>query len=183
MNEADITLDAVPDSLTERIEYIDPVEYFDDAEVADDTFDLSEMLNELDAPEERLMDTSLSEVMNVEINYSLEFPNSAVGRPPHIFVVKYKRDKKRAAQRALEKSVQKNRCVLQDECIIDVPLQDWAPSLKWKVLTPEKYKAPVPKIPSLIVTSPSDGDLASAMDGNNATVDYDQGVARTRTFS
>ncbi|KAF8335544.1 hypothetical protein F5887DRAFT_612761 [Amanita rubescens] len=175
MNEADITLDAVPDSLTERIEYIDPVEYFDDAEVADDTFDLSEMLNKLDAPEERLMDTSLSELMNVEINYSLEFPNTAVGRPPHIFVAKYKRDKKRAAQRALENSVQNNRCVLQDECIIDIPLQDWAPLLKWKVLMPENYNAPIPKIPSLIVTSPSDGDLASAMYANNATaVDYDQ---------
>jgi hypothetical protein len=182
MNEADITLDAVPDSLTEKIEYIDPVEYFDDAEVADDTFDLSEMLNKLDAPEERLMDTCLSELMNVEINYSLEFPNTAVGRPPHIFVAKYKRDKKRAAQRALENSVQKKRCVLQDECIIDVSLQDWAPSLKWKVLTPEKYKAPTPKIPSLIVTSPSDGDLASAMYANNATVDYDQEIIASGSY-
>ena len=177
MDEADITLDAVPDSLTERIEYIDPVEYYDDVEVADDTFDLSEMLKKLDAPKERLMDTSLSELMNVEINYSLEFPNTAIGRPPHIFVAKYKRDKKRAAQRALRNSVQNKRCVLQDECIIDVPLQEWAPRL-----TLEKYKAPLPKIPSLIVTSPSDGDLASAMHASDATVDYEQEVVASGLY-
>ena len=180
-NDADISLDAVPDSLTERIEYIEPIEFFGDAEVADNTFDLSEMLSKLDAPKERLMDTSLSELMNVEINYSLEFPNTAIGRPPHIFVAKYKRDKKRAAQRAL--SIQNNnRCVLQDECIIDIPLQDWAPSLKWKVLEPEQYKAPVQNIPSLIVTSPSNGDLASVADGNDVTVDYDQEIVASGSY-
>ena len=47
-----------PDSLTERIQYIEPVEYSDGAEMANDTFDLSEMLSKLNAPEERLMDTS-----------------------------------------------------------------------------------------------------------------------------
>ena len=40
VKEADISLDAVSNSLTERIQYIEPVEYFDDAEAADDTFDL-----------------------------------------------------------------------------------------------------------------------------------------------
>ncbi len=128
------------------------------------------------------MDTSLSELMNVEINYSLEFPNTAVGRPPHIFVAKYKRDKKRAARRAFEVSIQNNRCVLQDECIVDIPLQDWAPSLKWKVLEPEQYKAPVQNIPSLIVTSPSGGDLASVADGNNVMVDYDQEIVASGSF-
>ena len=166
--EADISLDAVPDSLTERIQYIEPIEYFDDAEAADDTFDLSEMLDEFDAPPERLMDTSLSSLMNVEINYSLEFPETAVGRPPHIFVAKYKRDKKRAAQRAALEN-QNNWCVLQDECTIDVPLQDWAPSFK-----SEQCKAAMQNIPTLIVTRPSNVDLASLMNRNNPTVEYDE---------
>ena len=54
-NEADISLDTVLDSLTElgRIQYIEPVEDFGDDEAANETFDLSEMLNMLDAPEER----------------------------------------------------------------------------------------------------------------------------------
>ena len=34
-NEADISLDAVPNSLTERIEYIEPIDYFGDAGVED----------------------------------------------------------------------------------------------------------------------------------------------------
>lgn len=177
VKEADISLDAVPDSLTERIQYIEPVEYFDDAEVADGTFDLSQMLDKLDAPQERLMDTSLSDLMNVEINYSLEFPNTAIGRPPHIFVAKYKRDKKRAA---LEN--QKNRCVLQDECIIDAPLQDWAPSFNWKVLKPEQYKASIQNIPTLIVTSPSNVDLASLMNRNNPTVEYDEEIIESGLY-
>jgi hypothetical protein len=173
-NEADISLDMVPDSLTEfpGIQYIEPVGDFGDDEAANETFDLSEMLSKLDAPEERLVDSSLSELMKVEINYSLEFPNTAIGRPPHISVCQFKRDKKRAAQRALDNLVHHN-------CIIDIPLQDWAPSLKWKVLAPEQYKVPVQNISSLIVTSPSDGNLMSAMEEN---VDFDMDVIASGSY-
>jgi len=82
----------------------------------DCTFDLPQAVE--NAPEERLMDESLTGLMNVEIDYSLEFPTGALGRAPHILVAKYKRDMKRKAaeQRA--------------------------------------------KMPTLMVTSPSDGDLA-----------------------
>ena len=137
-NEADISLDMIPDSLTELggIQYIEPVEDFGDDDASDETFDLSEMLSKLNA-EERLMDSSLSELMNVKINYSLEFPNTAIGRPPHISVCQFKRDKKRAAQRAHE------------------------------------YKAPVQNVPSLMVTSPSDGNLMSAVEENMVTVEFD----------
>ena len=175
-NEADISLDVVPDSLTEfpGIQYIEPVEDFGDDEAANETFDLSEMLNKLNAPEERLMDGSLSELMKVEINYSLEFPNTAIGRPPHISVCQFKRDKKRATQRALDNLVHHN-------CIIDIPLQDWAPSesLKWKVLVPEQYKVPGQNIPSIIVTSPSDGNLMSAVEEN---VDFDMDVIASGSY-
>ena len=173
-NEADISLDMVPDSLTEfaGIQYIEPVEELGDDEAANETFDLSEMLNKLRAPEERLMDGSLSDLMNVKTNNSLEFPNTAIGRPPHISVCQFKRDKKRAAQRALNNLVRHN-------CIIDIPLQDWAPSFKWKVLTPEQYKAPVQNIPSLIVTSPSDGNFMSAVQGN---VDFDREVIASGSY-
>ena len=173
-NEADITLDMVPDSLTEfaGVQYIEPVEDFSDNEVANKTFDLSEMLNQLDAPQERLVDGSLSDLMNVEINYSLEFPNTAIGRAPHISVCQFKRDKKRAAQRALDNLVHHN-------CIIDVPLQDLAPSLKWKVLTPEQYKAPVQNIPILIVTPPSDGNLVKV---KRVKVDYDREVIASGSY-
>ena len=175
-NEADISLDVVPDSLTEfpGIQYIEPVEDFGDDEAANETFDLSEMLNKLNAPEERLMDGSLSELMKVEINYSLEFPNTAIGRPPHISVCQFKRDKKRAAQRALDNLVHHN-------CIIDIPLQDWAPSesLKWKVLVPEQYKVPGQNIPSIIVASPSDGNLMSAVEEN---VDFDMDVIASGSY-
>ena len=174
-NEADISLDMVPDSLTEfaGIQYIEPVEDFGDDEAANETFDLSELLNKLDAPEERLVDGSLSELMNVEINYSLEFPNTAIGRPPHISVCQFKRDKKRAAQKALENLVHHN-CI-----IIDTPLPDWVPSPKWKVLTPEHYKAPVQNIPSIIVTPPSD---RSAVEKNKVTVDFDRKVIASGSY-
>ena len=173
-NEADISLDAIPDVPTELggIQYIEPIEDFEDDEAANDTFDLSEMLNKLDGPEERLMDGSLSELMDVEINYSLEFPNTAIGRPPHISVCQFKRDKKRAAQRALDNLV-------HHHCIIDIPLQDWAPSAKWKVLKPEQYKAPVQNIPSLIVTSPSDGNLMFAVEEN---IDFDLQVVASGSY-
>jgi hypothetical protein len=176
-NEADISLDMVPDSLTEfaGIQYIEPVEDFGDDEAANETFNLSEMLNKLDAPEERLMDGSLSELMNVEINYSLEFPNTAIGRPPHISVCQFKRDKKRAAQKALGNLVHHN-------CILDIPLQDSAPSLKWKALRPEQYKAPVQNIPSIIVTSPSDSNLMSAVEENKVTVDFDREVIASGSY-
>jgi hypothetical protein len=83
------------------------------------SFELSHVLADSG---ECLMDVSLSSLMEVEINYSLEFPTGALGRAPHIFVPKYKRDMKRkaAAEAALEKK---------------------------------------DAIPSLMVTSPSDGDL------------------------
>ena len=89
-----------------------------------DTFELSQ---ELTTPAERLMDVSLSSLMNVEIDYSLEFPTGALGRVPHIFVAKYKRDIKRkaAAEEALRKEAEKKKNA----------------------------------VPSLMVTSPSDGDL------------------------
>ena len=88
------------------------------------SFDLSQ---ELATPAERLMDVSLSSLMNVEIDYSLEFPTGALGRVPHIFVAKYKRDIKRkaAAEEALRKEAEKTKNA----------------------------------VPSLMVTSPSDGDL------------------------
>jgi hypothetical protein len=173
-NEADITLDMVPDSLTEfaGIQYIEPVEDFGDDEAANETFDLSEMLNKLDAPQERLVDGSLSDLTNVKINYSLEFPNTAIGRPPHISVCQFKRDKKRATQRALDNLVHHN-------CIIDIPLQDWVPSLKWKVLTPEQYKAPVQNIPSLIVTPPSDGNLVKE---KRVKIDFDREVIASGSY-
>ena len=87
------------------------------------SFDLSQ---ELATPAERLMDVSLTSLMDVEIDYSLEFPTGALGRAPHIFVAKYKRDMKRkaAAEEALRKEAEKKNA-----------------------------------IPSLMVTSPSDGDL------------------------
>ena len=177
-NEADISLDAVPDSLTEfpGIQYIEPVEDYGDDEAANETFDLSEMLNKLDAPEERLLDSSLSELMNVEINYSLEFPNTAIGRPPHISVCQFKRDKKRAAQRAAQRALDN---LVHHDCIVDIPLQDWAPSLKWKVLRPEQYNVPAQNIPSLIVTPPSDGNLMSAVEEN---VDFDREVIASGSY-
>ena len=173
-NEADISLDAIPDFPIELggIQYIEPIGDFGDDEAANDAFDLSDMLNKLNAPEERLMDGSLSELMDVEINYSLEFPNTAIGRPPHISVCQFKRDKKRAAQRALDNLVHHN-------CIIDIPLQDWAPSAKWKVLKPEQYKAPVQNIPSFIVTSPSDGNLMFAVEEN---IDFDLQVVASGSY-
>ena len=177
-NEADISLDMVPDSLTEfaGIQYIEPVEDFGDDEAANETFDLSEMLNKLDAPEERLMDGSLSELMNVKINYSLEFPTIAIGRPPHISVCQFKRDKKRAAQRAAQRALDD---LVHHHCIIDIPLKDWAPSFKWKVLKPKRYKGPVQNIPSIIVTSPSDGDMMSAVEEN---VDFDSEVIASGSY-
>ena len=177
-NEADISLDMVPDSLTEfaGIQYIEPVEDFGDDEAANETFDLSEMLNKLDAPEERLMDGSLSELMNVKINYSLEFPTIAIGRPPHISVCQFKRDKKRAAQRAAQRALDD---LVHHHCIIDIPLKDWAPSFKWKVLKPKQYKGPVQNIPSIIVTSPSDGDMMSAVEEN---VDFDSEVIASGSY-
>ncbi|SRR6266550_6420941 len=119
--------------------------------------------------------------MNVEINYSLKFPNTAVGRPPHIFVAKYKRDKKRAAQKATLEN-RNNRCVLEDKCIIDVRLQDWASSFKWKVLKPEQFKAPVQNVPTLIVTSPSNVGLASLMNRNNPKVEYDEEIIESGLY-
>ncbi|KAK2467511.1 hypothetical protein APHAL10511_000366 [Amanita phalloides] len=147
-------------------------------EQADDTFDLSDFLDK-NTPilgEDRLLDTSLSDLMRVEIDYDREFPNTAIGRPPHIFVCRYKRDMKRkaAAQKALGDQEQKpstekegNRCVLDNEYIIDLPLQSWAPTFSANVLSPEKSKLEAvvpPSIPSLIVTSPSDGDIVCVPD-------------------
>ena len=90
-----------------------------------DTFELSQ---ELTTPAERLMDVSLTSLMDVEIDYSLEFPTGALGRAPHIFVAKYKRDMKRkaVAEEALRKEAERKNA-----------------------------------IPSLMVTSPSDGDLCT----------------------
>ena len=173
-NEADISLDAVPNFLTEfpGIQYIEPVEDYGDDEAANQTFDLTEMLNKFNVLEEHLTDSSLSELMNVEINYSFEFPNTAIGRPPHIAVCKFKRDKKRAAQRALDNLVRPN-------CIIDIPLQDRTPSLRRKGLTPEHYKAPVQNIPSLMITSPSDGNLMSE---NKVTAKFDKEIIASGSY-
>ncbi|KAK2467747.1 hypothetical protein APHAL10511_000042 [Amanita phalloides] len=154
-------------------------------EEADETFDLSDFLNN-HAPterQERLMDTSLSELMKVEIDYDREFPNTAVGRPPHIFVCRYKRDMKRkaAAQKALEGAacVQKNRCVIENEYTVDIPLQNRAPMFGESVLCPELHN--VPSIPSLIVTSPSDGDLAYVA-GNVPTIQFDDEIMASGSY-
>ena len=75
--------------------------------------------------------------------------------------------------------------MVHHNCIINIPLR---PSLKWKLLTPEQYdtpeqyEAPVQNIPSLIVTSPSDGNLMSAAQENAVTVDFDRKVIASGSY-
>ncbi|KAM6493912.1 hypothetical protein JOM56_010273 [Amanita muscaria] len=70
----------------------------------DDSLDLEQELAK--GPQEWLKDTSLSSLMNVDIDYSVEFPTGALGRAPHIFVAKYKRDMKRKAASEVKKQVE-----------------------------------------------------------------------------
>ncbi|KAM6493879.1 hypothetical protein JOM56_010240 [Amanita muscaria] len=70
----------------------------------DDSVDLEQELAK--GPQEWLKDTSLSSLMNVDIDYSIEFPIGALGRAPHIFVAKYKRDMKRKAASEVKKQVE-----------------------------------------------------------------------------
>ncbi|KAF8635114.1 hypothetical protein AX15_000551 [Amanita polypyramis BW_CC] len=185
-DEASISIASIPDSIVYDLD-VDKYET-DQIQVDDDTLDLSDILEGM--PQERLMDTPLSDLMNVEIDHSLEFPTGALNWAPHISVAKFKRGWKRAAggnsnvasptvtssSVSRVKGVNKNRYVHKDERIIDTPLHS-SPlvPLEWNVLAPKKYGlCAIPSVPSIIVTSPSDDDLATlALGVDAATVDFD----------
>ena len=50
------------------------------------------------------------------------------------------------------------------------------------MLKPEQYKASIQNIPTLIVTSPSNVDLASLMNRNNPTVEYDEEIIESGLY-
>ncbi|PFH45404.1 hypothetical protein AMATHDRAFT_44132 [Amanita thiersii Skay4041] len=70
--------------------------------------------------------------------------------------------------------------MLQDGWILDLPIHVFAPAFNWPVMEPEQYIARTspsqessPVIPSLIVTSPSDGDLVLPPSIENCVHEFD----------
>ncbi|PFH46887.1 hypothetical protein AMATHDRAFT_50700 [Amanita thiersii Skay4041] len=70
--------------------------------------------------------------------------------------------------------------MMQDGWILDLPIHVFAPAFNWPVMEPEQYIIPTrpsqessPVIPSLIVTSPSDGDLVLPPSIENCVHEFD----------
>ncbi|KAF8638392.1 hypothetical protein AX17_002253 [Amanita inopinata Kibby_2008] len=80
----------------------------------------------------------------------------------------------------LDEELDFQKYVLPSACIIDLSLHRWTPVLEWSVMTPERYltcftgpeEVAPSGIPSVIVTSPSDGNLVLPAQ-IEATVDFD----------
>ncbi|PFH46028.1 hypothetical protein AMATHDRAFT_8339 [Amanita thiersii Skay4041] len=156
-----------------------------------------------------LKDISLKSLEAVKIDYSLEFPTGDAARVPPFRVVHYVSIQRRLQRAAQAEEAEKRKeseskkssnseppcqvetdtisCsesesldrLLQDNCIIDLPIHVLSPTFNWPVMEPEQYipRTGTPQksslaIPTVIVTSPKDGGSISCVP-TEAEINFD----------